>query len=117
VALKTKRVYDQPEKTDGKRILVDRLWPRGLSREKAQIDEWFRDIAPSDELRKWFGHKPERWEEFQERYREELRSAEKQQQLIDLRSMIRAGTVTLLFASKDGEHNNAIALTGILKQK
>jgi len=107
VALKIKRVYDPPEKADGTRIIVDRLWPRGLAKEKARIDEWLKEIAPSDELRKWFGHKPERWKEFQKRYREELRAAEQQEQLRHLRTLMRKSTATLLFAAKDSEHNNS----------
>ena len=117
MALKCKRIYDLPEKTDGKRILVDRLWPRGLAKEKAQIDEWLREIAPSNELRSWFAHKPERWKEFQQRYRKELRVPEKQEQLRHLRALMRKGPVTILFAAKDGEHNNARVLATILKPK
>jgi uncharacterized protein YeaO (DUF488 family) len=117
MALKIKRVYDLAEKRDGKRILVDRLWPRGLRKEKAQIDGWLREIAPSNELRKWFGHKPEKWKEFQHRYREELRIPEKKEQLRHLHALIRKGSVTLLFAAKDGEHNNAKALAAVLNQK
>jgi uncharacterized protein YeaO (DUF488 family) len=117
MALKNKRVYDLPEKTDGKRILVDRLWPRGLTTEKAQIDLWLKEVAPSNELRKWFGHKPERWKEFQQRYRKELRALEKQEQLRQIRAVMRKGPVTLLFAAKDTEHNNAKVITNILKRK
>lgn len=117
MTLNTKRVYDPPEKTDGRRILVDRLWPRGLARDKAQINEWLREIAPSHELRKWFGHKPERWKEFQQRYREELRKAERREQLRHLRALMRKGRVTLLFAAKDSEHNNVKVLTSILEQR
>lgn len=103
-----KRVYERPEKSDGTRILVDRLWPRGLSTEKAGIDLWLRDIAPSDNLRKWFGHEAERWPEFVKRYRAELkgRSAELQ----PIRDAMRKGPVTLLFAARDEAHNNAVAL-------
>lgn len=117
MALKSKRIYDLPDKTDGKRILVDRLWPRGIAKEKAQIDEWLRQIAPSNELRKWFGHKPKRWKEFQQRYRKELRVLAKQKQLHHLRALMRKGSVTLLFATKDGEHNNAKVLAAVLKRK
>jgi len=115
--IKIKRVYAPPEKADGTRILVDRLWPRGLSKEKARIDEWVKEIAPSDELRKWFGHKPERWEEFQKRYRVELQTAERQEQLRHLRALARKGTVTLLFAAKDSEHNNVKVLAGVVQRK
>ncbi len=112
-----KRVYDPAEKADGTRILVDRLWPRGLAKEKARIDEWLKEIAPSDELRQWFGHKLERWEEFQTRYRKELQTAERQEQLRHLRALMRKGTVTLLFAAKDREHNNGKVLASVLKRK
>lgn len=116
MTLKTKRVYDLPEKTDGKRILVDRFWPRGLAKERAKIDVWLREIAPSNELRKWFGHKPEKWKEFQHRYGEELRRSERKEQLRHLRALTRKGSVTLLFAAKDGRHNNAIALAATMKR-
>jgi uncharacterized protein YeaO (DUF488 family) len=117
MTLKSKRIYDLPKKTDGKRILVDRLWPRGLTREKAQIDLWLKEVAPSNELRKWFGHKPERWKEFQQRYRKELRALKKQEQLRQIRAVMRKGPVTLLFAAKDSEHNNAKVIAAILKRK
>jgi len=117
MAIKIKRLYDAPEDSDGKRILVDRLWPRGVAKDKARIDEWLKAIAPSDQLRQWFGHKPERWEEFQKRYREELQSAEKQELMKHLKSLARQGTVTLLFAAKEAEHNNAVALANVLKRK
>ncbi|MGH7455293.1 MAG: DUF488 domain-containing protein [bacterium] len=117
MALKIKRVYDPPEKTDGTRILVDRLWPRGLAKENVRIDEWLKEIAPSNELRQWFGHKPERWEEFQKRYRKELQAAERQEQLRHLRALARKGTVTLLFAAKDDERNNVTVLANVMKGK
>jgi uncharacterized protein YeaO (DUF488 family) len=117
MSLKIKRVYDPPEKTDGNRILVDRLWPRGLTKEKAQLDEWFKEIGPSHELRKWFGHKPERWKEFQQRSREELRMPEKRERLRHLRALTRKGPVTLLFAAKDSEHNEAKVLATTLKRR
>jgi uncharacterized protein YeaO (DUF488 family) len=117
MSLKMKRVYDLWQKTDGKRILVDRLWPRGLAKDKAKIDEWLREIAPSIELRKWFSHEPKRWKEFQQRYRKELRLPEKQEQLRHLRTLLRKGSITILFAAKDREHNNAKVLATILKRK
>ena len=117
MALKTKRVYDLPQKRDGRRILVDRLWPRGLTKEKAQIDEWLREVAPSNELRKWFGHNTDKWKEFQHRYREELRAPEMSEQLRHLRGLLRKGSITLLFAAKDCEHNNARALAATLRRK
>lgn len=110
--VRIKRVYDEPAVEDGKRILVDRLWPRGLAKDKARIDEWLKEIAPSDELRKWFGHDPARWEEFRERYRGEL---EAKAELVDgLRQLAVEGTVTLLFAARDEEHNNAVVLKEML---
>ena len=104
--IRTKRVYDPPERRDGKRVLVDRLWPRGLKKEQAQIDLWLREAAPSNELRRWFGHDPMRWNEFRRRYAAELeRNLQALAPLLDIR-----GTVTLLFAARDLEHNNAVAL-------
>lgn len=110
--VKLKRIYDPPAPEDGRRVLIDRLWPRGLSKDEAGIDEWMKEIAPSDELRKWFGHDPARWEEFRRRYREELKT---HGELLErLRSEARKGTVTLLFAAKDAERNNAVVLKEIL---
>jgi len=113
VALNIKRVYDAPDAGDGVRILVDRLWPRGLSRDKAAVDHWFKEIAPSAELRRWFGHEPERWVEFRHRYFAELdRNPE---QVAMLRKAIGRRRATLLYAAKDDEHNNARALRDYLK--
>lgn len=117
MAIKIKRVYNQPEDADGIRVLVDRLWPRGLPKEKAQVDEWLKGIAPSGELRKWFGHKTERWEEFRQRYGEELKSSDKQELIQRLRALAKKGTVTLLFGAKDAEHNNAKVLVNVLKRR
>ena len=109
--IRTKRVYDPPAPNDGKRVLVDRLWPRGLKKDEAAIDLWLRDAAPSPELRRWFGHDPKRWTEFRRRYAAELdRQYAALQPLLDI-----GGTVTLLFAARDMERNNAVALTGWLK--
>jgi len=110
--VRIKRIYDEPAAEDGTRILVDRLWPRGIAKEKARIDEWLKEIAPSDELRKWFGHDPARWDEFQERYRRELEA--KTELLDQLQGLAKKGTVTLLFAAKDEEHNNAVVLKKLL---
>ena len=110
--VRIRRIYEEPTAEDGKRILVDRLWPRGIAKEKARIDEWLKEIAPSDELRKWFGHDPSRWEEFRERYRRELDA--KTELLGQLRGLTKKGTVTLLFAAKDEEHNNAVVLKDML---
>ena len=109
--IRTKRVYDPPERRDGKRVLVDRLWPRGLKKEQAQIDLWLREAAPSNELRRWFGHDPMRWNEFRRRYAAELeRNLQALAALLEM-----TGTVTLLFAARDIEHNNGVALAEWLK--
>lgn len=107
--IRLKRVYDDASPDDGTRVLVDRLWPRGLSREVAKVDLWLKGLAPSDELRRWFNHDPERWPEFRKRYRAEL--AENSEDLETLRRLVAGKTpVTLLFAAKDSEHNNAVVL-------
>ena len=107
--LKMKRIYEAPEKSDGFRVLVDRLWPRGVSKERAHLDLWLKDIAPSDALRKWFGHDPKRWAEFATKYRKELRrKKETVRQLKQLEA--EHGTVTLLYSAHDEEHNQAVAL-------
>jgi uncharacterized protein YeaO (DUF488 family) len=110
--VKIKRVYLQPDKEDGIRILVDRLWPRGLTKEKASVDLWLKDIAPSTELRKWFGHDPAKWAEFQSRYRAELRSNKEHLSL--LKQEAAKGTVTLLYGARDEEHNEAVVLQKLL---
>ena len=108
--IKTKRVYEQPDKEDGRRILVDRIWPRGISKDRARLSDWRRDLAPSNELRRWFGHEPHRWEEFKERYRAELEVAGKTGDLRDIAHSAREENVTLLFGAKYTQHNNARAL-------
>ncbi|HEY6010188.1 MAG TPA: DUF488 domain-containing protein [Nitrospirota bacterium] len=114
-AVRIKRVYDPPSGGDGRRILVDRLWPRGVSREKARIDSWMKELAPSSELRTWFQHDPDKWPEFVKRYRAELKG--KAALVSELRAAAAGGTMTLLFAAKDEEHNNAVVLRGILVRK
>jgi uncharacterized protein YeaO (DUF488 family) len=116
MGIKLKRVYEKPERADGVRILVDRLWPRGLSKNEAGLDEWIRDIAPSNGLRTWFGHKPERWKEFQKRYKQELSSAEKKAIMSRLGKIAQISTVTLLYAAKDTDRNNAVALAEFLNR-
>jgi uncharacterized protein YeaO (DUF488 family) len=106
--LKIKRVYAQPAKGDGKRILVDRLWPRGLTKENASIDLWLRDIAPSTELRKWFRHDPDKWEEFRKRYHQELKNNKEQVSI--LYEELKKRTITLVYGAKDEEHNEALVL-------
>lgn len=108
-----KRAYQQPETTDGKRILVERLWPRGLTKEKAHIDVWLKDIAPSTALRKWFGHDPDKWAEFKTRYRAELRSND--ETVAQLKDAIGKHKATLVYGSKDEVHNAAIVLLDFLK--
>jgi uncharacterized protein YeaO (DUF488 family) len=114
VGVRLKRVYEPPSPEDGYRVLVDRLWPRGLAKERARVDEWARELAPSDELRRWFGHRPERFDEFRRRYLEELRAREGE--LRALRRRARAGTVTLLYAARDREHNDAVVLADLLRR-
>ncbi|WP_442755495.1 DUF488 domain-containing protein [Methylocystis sp. JAN1] len=115
-AILLKRAYDAAEPGDGARILVDRLWPRGLSKDEAAIDHWAKEAAPSNELRRWFSHDPARWEEFQSRYREELQSPQAQEEVATLRAMARKSRVTLLYAAKDEEMNNAVALRDYLRE-
>lgn len=110
--VKVKRIYDPPSPEDGKRILIDRLWPRGIKKEEARMDEWLKDIAPSSELRKWFSHDPEKWEGFRERYRKELK--DKSDLIGKIRGESKKGTVTLLFSAKDKEHNNAVVLKEVI---
>ncbi len=106
--IRIKRVYELPDKHDGRRILVDRLWPRGLTKEQARVDLWLKDIAPSTELRKWFGHNPDRWEEFKERYLDELKGNNEHIQLI--KQELDKGIVTLVYGAKDKEHNQAVVI-------
>lgn len=106
-----KRAYDPPARTDGKRILVDRLWPRGLTKDKARIDVWLKDVAPSTELRKWFGHDPEKWTEFAKRYRAELKG---NPALSELKALAREGNISLIYAARDQVHNEASVLKDIL---
>lgn len=110
--VKVKRVYDPAGPGDGYRVLIDHVWPRGVSRERAELDEWARTLAPSDELRIWFNHSPERFGAFRSRYREELRA--KHEQVDGLRRRVRKGPVTILYAARDREHNNAIVLQELL---
>ncbi|WP_026815188.1 DUF488 domain-containing protein [Arenibacter certesii] len=108
-----KRIYDAPEERDGYRILVDRIWPRGVSKEDAELDEWAKEIAPSDKLRKWFDHDPDKFMEFDKRYRLELQ--EKEEKLNELREKAKENMLTLLYGAKDTEHNQAIVLKKILE--
>ncbi|HLE61190.1 MAG TPA: DUF488 family protein [Thermoanaerobaculaceae bacterium] len=110
--IRTRRVYEPPAPEDGTRVLVDRLWPRGLTKEEARIDWWARELAPSDKLRRWFGHAPARYREFVERYRLELDSGEA---IARLKALAVENTVTLVYAARDERHNNARALVEILR--
>lgn len=113
MSIQVKRVYASPDRNDGVRILIDRLWPRGLSKEAAAVDDWLKDCAPSDELRKWFAHDPAKWIEFKRRYFAEL--AEHEDSLKPVRAMAHGKRVTLLFGAADVDHNNAVALLEYLK--
>ncbi len=114
MTIKLKRVYEKPVKADGTRILVDRLWPRGLTKAKARLDLWLKEIAPSTELRKWFGHDPKKWKEFRRRYRAELKSHPDEMRVI--KSKAREGIVTLLYGARDQEHNEAVVLQQYLER-
>ena len=110
--LRLKRAYEPAEADDGVRILIDRLWPRGVSKAKAALDNWVKEVAPSTELRKWFGHDPARWEEFQRRYRTEL---DEQSAVLDrIRALAKAHVVTLVYSAHDEQHNDAVVLRAVL---
>ena len=111
--IRIKRAYELPKVEDGARILVDRLWPRGVKKEQLLLDSWLRDVAPTDDLRKWFSHDPAKWEEFRRRYCAELE--EKPEAWQPVVEAAREGKVTLLFAARDTDHNNAVALKGFLE--
>jgi uncharacterized protein YeaO (DUF488 family) len=106
--IRIKRVYEKPDKKDGIRILVDRLWPRGLTKEKAAVVLWLKEVAPSTELRKWFGHDPAKWKEFQKRYQHELKNNKEQVEV--LKDQAKKGVVTLVYGARDEEHNEALVL-------
>jgi uncharacterized protein YeaO (DUF488 family) len=114
MAILIKRVYDPPAKDDGQRVLVDRLWPRGLRKDETRIDLWLKDIAPSTELRRWFGHEPGKWREFKTRYFRELKQHE--DAVAELKKRVKSGRVSLLYAAKDATHNNAAALKEYLEK-
>ena len=113
--MKIKRVYEKPGNEDGMRILVDRLWPRGLTKEMAAVDLWMKNIAPSTGLRKWFDHDPNKWNEFMRRYCKELKG--NNEQILFLKEQSKRGTITLLYGAKDEEHNEAIVLKNYLMDK
>jgi uncharacterized protein YeaO (DUF488 family) len=113
--IKIKRVYEKPSPADGLRVLVERLWPRGLSKDRAAVDVWLKEVAPSTELRKWFGHDPAKWEEFQKRYFKQL--AANDSPVKQLKQKGRKGTITLVYAARDEQHNGALALKRFLEGK
>ena len=110
-----KRAYEQPSSDDGMRVLIDRLWPRGLSKEHLAIDFWLKEVAPSDALRRWFGHKPDRWEPFAAKYRAELAQRADLLRLLD--ELRRRGRVTLVYGARDTKRNNAVVLRGVLEER
>ncbi len=112
-AIKIKRIYDDRSNDDGYRILIDRIWPRGVSKEDAKLDAWNKDIAPSDKLRKWFDHDPDKFDEFAKKYRREL--DDQKENLTEIRKKAKEQTVTLLFGAKDTEHNQAVVLQSVLE--
>jgi uncharacterized protein YeaO (DUF488 family) len=113
--IKIKRAYESSSEDDGFRILVDRIWPRGVSKEKANLDTWMKEIAPSNDLRKWFSHDPKKWEEFENKYKKELE--EKKDIIREIKEIEKdKGKVTLIYSAKDKEHNNAVVLEHILKK-
>ena len=112
--IRLKRAYEPAAPSDGCRVLVDRLWPRGVSRNQARLNRWERELSPSSELRQWFGHRPRRFEEFRRRYVEELR--EQRPRLTELRRRARKGTLTLVYSARDSEHNDAVVLVTVLRR-
>ena len=113
--VRVRRVHDEPEPDDGTRVLVDRVWPRGLTKDKACLDQWCKQVAPSTQLRKWYSHDPERFEEFRRRYREELKDAEHAPALEHLRKLARSGTLTLLTATRHAEISQAAVLADLIR--
>jgi uncharacterized protein YeaO (DUF488 family) len=113
--LRLKRVYEPAERSDGRRILVDRLWPRGLSKERAALDEWMKEIAPSTELRRWFSHDPAKWSDFQKRYRKELRT--RADLVREIATRASRGRVTLLYGARDEAHNEAVVLAAVARSR
>jgi uncharacterized protein YeaO (DUF488 family) len=112
--VRAKRVYEAPSHADGYRVLVDGVWPRGISRERAAVDRWARELAPSTQLRRWYGHEPSRFKEFARRYRTEL--SDQRERLTELRRRSRTGVVTLVFAARDADHSNAAVLGDVLRR-
>lgn len=114
MTIRLKRAYEEPEPEDGFRVLVDRLWPRGVGKEEIALDRWMKEIAPSDDLRRWYDHDPERWEEFRERYETEIDGMDEEVAFLNEKS--EEGTLTLVYAAKDRDHNNAVVLRDYLAE-
>jgi uncharacterized protein YeaO (DUF488 family) len=114
MTIRLKRAYEQPAPEDGTRVLVERLWPRGLSKERAAVDLWLREAAPSPELRRWFGHDPAKWDEFRRRYRDELR--DRPEELERLRDLARSGPLTFVFAARDADRSSAALLREVVEE-
>ncbi len=112
-----KRAYEDPSSNDGRRILVDGLWPRGIRKEDANLDEWMKEIAPSAALRKWYGHKPEKWGEFRRRYRAELAKPPRRELVEQLARLAKNEKVTLVFGARDAEHSNAAVIAEVIREK
>lgn len=110
------RIHDDPGERAGTRVLVDRVWPRGIAKDKAALDHWCKELAPSTELQKWFGHDPKLWAAFKQKYRKELRAEDKQEKLAELVDLAASGPLTLLFGARDTEHNQAVVLREVLEQ-
>lgn len=114
--IRLRRIYDEPEDGEGTRVLVDRVWPRGVSKDEAELDYWFKGLAPSTELRKWFGHDPKLWAAFKQKYRKELGEDDKREKLEELFELAASGPVTLLFGARDTTHNQAVVLRELLEE-
>jgi uncharacterized protein YeaO (DUF488 family) len=112
-----KRVYEAPTRSDGTRILVDRLWPRGIKKEDAHVEQWIRELGPSDELRRFFGHDPARWEQFHQRYLAELKRPQTKALLAELANIARNGPLTLVYSARDPDHNQALVLKEVLQKR
>jgi len=117
MAVRIRRAYDPPLPEDGRRVLVERLWPRGMKKERLFINAWLKELAPSDELRRWFGHDPERWQEFQRRYRDELRDIPQRRLLDELAQQALRRDVTLIYSSREEHFNNAVVLRDVIEER
>jgi uncharacterized protein YeaO (DUF488 family) len=117
MAIRIRRAYDPPLPEDGRRVLVERFWPRGMKKDRLFLNAWLRELAPSDELRRWFGHDPARWQEFRRRYRQELRGTRQQQLLDELTDQASRRNVTLIYSAREERFNNAVALREIIEER